>query len=93
MTDRPSRVELLFVYNADTGLFNTVADAAHKILSPSTYSCNLCKVTYGDQFGNFYFSDHRFGRPLEAVLLLFGFLFRTQRLAQLGVVVVRSNPR
>ena len=47
MTDSPSRVELLFVYNADSGLFNTVADAAHKILSPSTYSCNLCKVTYG----------------------------------------------
>jgi hypothetical protein len=47
MTDRPSRVELLFVYNADSGLFNTLSDAAHKILSPSTYSCNLCKVTYG----------------------------------------------
>ena len=47
MTDSPSRVELLFVYNADSGLFNSMADAAHKILSPSTYSCNLCKVTYG----------------------------------------------
>jgi len=47
MTDSPSRVELLFVYNADSGLFNSMADAAHKILSPSTYNCNLCKVTYG----------------------------------------------
>ena len=47
MTDSPSRIELLFVYNADSGLFNSMADAAHKILSPSTYSCNLCKVTYG----------------------------------------------
>jgi hypothetical protein len=47
MTDSPSHAELVFVYNADSGLFNTVADAAHKILSPSTYSCNLCKVTYG----------------------------------------------
>lgn len=47
MTDSPSRIELLFVYNADSGLFNSMADAAHKILSPSTYNCNLCKVTYG----------------------------------------------
>jgi hypothetical protein len=47
MADSPSHAELVFVYNADSGLFNSVADAAHKILSPSTYSCNLCKVTYG----------------------------------------------
>jgi len=39
--------ELLFVYNADSGLFNSMADAAHKMLSPETYACNLCKVTYG----------------------------------------------
>jgi hypothetical protein len=38
---------LIFVYNADSGLFNGMADAAHKIFSPDTYSCNLCKVTYG----------------------------------------------
>jgi hypothetical protein len=38
---------LIFVYNADSGLFNSMADAAHKILSPDTYSCNLCRVTYG----------------------------------------------
>jgi hypothetical protein len=39
--------ELIFVYNADSGLFNGLADAAHKIFSPDTYSCQLCKVTYG----------------------------------------------
>jgi len=37
----------IFVYNADSGLFNTVTDIAHKILSPSTYSCNLCALTHG----------------------------------------------
>lgn len=41
------RPRLLFVYNADSGLFNTVADIAHKILSPSTYACNLCALTHG----------------------------------------------
>jgi hypothetical protein len=42
-----ARPQLLFVYNADTGLFNTVTDIAHKLLSPSTYSCNLCALTHG----------------------------------------------
>jgi len=38
---------LLFVYNADTGLFNTMADIGHKIFSPQTYSCDLCQLTHG----------------------------------------------
>ena len=38
---------LVFVYNADSGLFNTMTDIAHKMLSPSTYSCNLCAITHG----------------------------------------------
>ena len=41
------RETLVFVYNADSGLFNTVADIAHKALSPSTYACNLCALTHG----------------------------------------------
>jgi hypothetical protein len=40
-------MKLLFVYNADSGLFNTMADAAHKIFSPRTYQCDLCRITYG----------------------------------------------
>jgi len=39
---------ILFVYNADTGLFSVVTDYAHKILSPKTYPCNLCALTYGN---------------------------------------------
>ena len=38
--------ELLFVYNANSDLFATVTDFAHKILSPSTYQCQLCTLTY-----------------------------------------------
>jgi len=38
---------LLFVYKADTGLFNTLADIGHKIFSPKTYSCDLCQLTHG----------------------------------------------
>lgn len=40
-------MKLIFVYNADSGLFNTVSDIAHKVLSPNTYSCNLCALTHG----------------------------------------------
>ncbi len=39
---------LVFVYNADSGLFNTVTDIAHKIFSPGTYQCQLCMITYGN---------------------------------------------
>ncbi len=41
------QTHLVFVYNADSGLFNTVSDIAHKILSPGTYSCQLCSLTHG----------------------------------------------
>lgn len=37
---------LLFVYNADSTLFARVSDAVHKVVSPATYACNLCKITY-----------------------------------------------
>lgn len=39
--------QLLFVYNADSGLYNTLTDMAHKILSPETYACSLCSITHG----------------------------------------------
>lgn len=42
-----SPVRLLFVYNADSGLVNTMADIGHKLFSPETYACRLCALTYG----------------------------------------------
>ena len=41
-----NKISLLFVYNADSGLFNTLTDIAHKVFSPDTYSCNLCMITH-----------------------------------------------
>ena len=38
---------LLFVYNADGGPLTGLKDMFHKILSPATYPCSLCAVTYG----------------------------------------------
>ena len=39
---------IIFVYNADSGWFNGLTDYVHKIVSPDTYECNLCAITYGN---------------------------------------------
>ena len=38
--------KLIFVYNADSGILNAMKDWAHKIVSPETYPCSLCALTY-----------------------------------------------
>lgn len=45
--NREKLQQLIFIYNADSGLGNVLLDGARKILSPSTYNCNLCQITYG----------------------------------------------
>lgn len=40
--------EIIFIYNAKSNVFNALSDFAHKILSPSTYPCSLCQLTYGN---------------------------------------------
>ena len=40
-------MKLIFVYNADSGKLSAALDIAHKIISPSTYQCNLCSLTHG----------------------------------------------
>ncbi len=39
--------KLIFVYNANSGKINSLLDSAHKIVSPDTYDCKLCDLTYG----------------------------------------------
>jgi hypothetical protein len=48
MPTKPVKSKLIFVYNADSGVFNLLADVAHKIFSPQTYSCNLCAITHSN---------------------------------------------
>ena len=38
---------LLFVYNADSGLFSELKDYVHKMVAPESYGCNLCRITFG----------------------------------------------
>ncbi len=44
------RPEITFVYNSKTGIANVLIDIFHKMISPDTYQCNLCKLTH-DNFG------------------------------------------
>ena len=37
----------LFVYNARSESLHKGVDFFHKIISPKTYTCNLCKITHG----------------------------------------------
>ncbi|NNK73898.1 MAG: GTPase [Flavobacteriaceae bacterium] len=39
-------MKLIFVYNAKSGMIHAILDSAHKLLSPSTYACRLCALTF-----------------------------------------------
>ncbi len=39
--------KLIFVYNANAGKINSLLNGAHKLISPGTYDCKLCELTYG----------------------------------------------
>ena len=47
MSKEITNKELIFIYNAKSGFINELVDFAHKIISPETYDCNLCTITYG----------------------------------------------
>lgn len=40
-------MKLIFVYNAKSGKLNNLLSSVHKIISPETYQCSLCKLTHG----------------------------------------------
>lgn len=37
---------LIFVYNAKSSIFAQALDLVHKTISPQTYQCRLCSLTY-----------------------------------------------
>jgi hypothetical protein len=61
--------KLIFIYNADSGLRNLLIDGAHKILSPDTYECNLCDITYGAFTENRVWKEFRKNSDLELEFL------------------------
>ncbi|MFT4847844.1 MAG: hypothetical protein ACI83B_000366 [Sediminicola sp.] len=41
-------MKLIVVYNANSGAVSAILDGLHKMVSPSTYDCNLCAITFGN---------------------------------------------
>ncbi|MEM6997881.1 MAG: hypothetical protein AAF413_03130 [Patescibacteria group bacterium] len=39
--------ELVFTYNADSGIANALIDYGKKYLAPGSYDCQLCMLSYG----------------------------------------------
>jgi hypothetical protein len=71
---------IVFVYNADSGLFNTLTDIAHKALAPDTYNCNLCAITFGT-FG----MRAEWKAFLESLTASFEFLHRDELFERYGL--------
>lgn len=40
-------MNLVFVYNANAGIAAGIVDSIYKTISPATYPCSLCAITYG----------------------------------------------
>ena len=70
---------LLFVYNADSGIFNTLTDIAHKMFSPDTYECNLCAITHSHFSMRTAWADY-----LETLNANLEFLHRDELINQYG---------
>ncbi len=45
-SNNKSNMKLIFVYNADSGPISGLFDIGHKIISPGSYSCGLCQLTF-----------------------------------------------
>jgi len=58
--------ELIFIYNAKSGLVNEFLDFAHKIVSPNTYNCNLCALSYGNFSMKKKWSDYISSLPVKS---------------------------
>ena len=61
--------KLVFVYNADSSLFNQVGDLIHKTISPKTYQCRLCGLTYSGVGMNKDWKDFIQSLPIKSEFL------------------------
>jgi len=60
---------LIFIHNADSGKLNGLFDLGHKIVSPETYKCNLCKLTHGKFTERKVWKDFKESSSLDLVFL------------------------
>ncbi|GAA4270818.1 GTPase [Aquimarina gracilis] len=61
--------KLVFVYNATSDFVSKSLDLAHKIIRPSTYSCDLCSLTHGNFSEKKVWKDFRENIKAELVFM------------------------
>ena len=66
--------KLVFVYNAESGIVNGIFDSFHKILKPSTYTCDLCVITH-----NHVGIRKAWGKQMESIVIDKIYLHRDSR--------------
>jgi len=83
-TNQKSEMEILFVYNANSGLFNAITDYVHRQISPSTYSCNLCLITHDNWDRN-----QRWSTYIDSLPIKVGFMYKNtvNQYKELGIEV------
>jgi len=59
--------ELIIIYNVKSGFVNEMIDFAHKIVSPKTYECNLCAISYNTFTKKKRWSDYINSLPIKSV--------------------------
>ncbi len=61
--------KIIFIYNANSGRLNGYLDALHKVISPQTYKCKLCDLTYGVLTENKVWKKFRTSTPVPMEFL------------------------
>lgn len=61
--------KLVFVYNANSGFINAVTDLIHKSIKPSTYPCDLCRITFDGPTMNKVWKKYIVNLPFPAEFL------------------------
>lgn len=87
---------LIFVYNSNSGFGNALLDSAHKVVSPKTYKCKLCKLTFGVISENKKWKAFRATMDMEMIFLHKNkyqekFKSKFQKLHDLPVVLLQDN--
>lgn len=82
--------KLIFIYNADSGRLNGLKHSLHKLISPNTYSCSLCRLTHG-----FFSEKEMWSKYLEELSLSADFYHKDEFSAsdsyELPVILIEEN--
>tara|TARA_B100001564_G_scaffold354019_1_gene363911 strand:+ start:24 stop:860 length:837 start_codon:yes stop_codon:yes gene_type:complete len=62
-----NKSELVFIYNAKSGIIISLIDFIHKVISPDTYECNLYAITYGTFAKKDIWEDYIESLPISSI--------------------------